>query len=140
MKSSKQRRDEIKSDRKAKKVSRIKRAKRDQLESRMRYMSDSIAAGAVPVNASLLRPNGSYSVPEFLTLGIYLEKGFTCIDCGAEQVWTATQQKWWYEVAKGDLSATATRCRPCRRHERERKTEARRVHLEGVAKRKRPAE
>jgi hypothetical protein len=140
MKSRKQRRDEIKSDRKAKKFGRIKRAKRDQLESRLRYISDSVAAGAVPVNASLLRPNGSYSLPEFLTLGIYLDKSFTCADCGAEQVWTATQQKWWYEVAKGDLFATARRCRPCRRRERERQAEARRVHLEGVAKKKRRAE
>ena len=65
---------------------------------------------------------------------MYLDKTFTCVDCGLEQVWTATQQKWWYEVAKGDVFTTATRCRACRRRERTRKAEARRVHLEGLAR------
>ncbi|MCA9221639.1 MAG: zinc-ribbon domain containing protein, partial [Planctomycetales bacterium] len=30
------------------------------------------------------------------------------------QVWSAQQQKWYYEVAKGSLYATAIRCRECR--------------------------
>lgn len=136
MKSGKQRRSEIKSERTEKKVRRIKRTKREQLEGRLRYISDSVAAGTAPVNAALLRPRTSYSDPEFLTRGTYLDKAFTCIDCGAEQVWTATQQKWWYEIAKGDRFTTATRCRACRRRERERKTEARRVHLDGITQRK----
>jgi hypothetical protein len=37
-------------------------------------------------------------------------------------------------VAKGGLWTTARSCRPCRRRERERRGEARRTHLEGVAK------
>ena len=140
MKSSKQRRDEIKAERTRKAAERSKRAAKERLEARQRYLADSVAAGAVPVNASLLRPSGSYSRPEFLTSGLYLDRSFTCVDCGAEQVWTATQQKWWYEVAKGDVFTKATRCRSCRRRERERQAEARRVHLEGVAKKKRRAE
>lgn len=136
MKSGKQKREEIKSERTKKKVRRINRAKREQLEARLRYMSDSVAAGAVPVNASLLRTDGSYSVPEFLTRGTYVDQPFTCVDCGAEQIWTATQQKWWYEIAKGDRFATAKRCRACRRRERERKSEARSVHLDGVTRKK----
>lgn len=44
----------------------------------------------------------------------YVEKQFTCVDCGSREVWTARSQKWYYEVAKGHISATAIRCRPCR--------------------------
>ena len=39
---------------------------------------------------------------------------FTCRDCGEEQVWTAKQQKWWYEVVGGAIDSTAVRCLPCR--------------------------
>jgi len=49
-------------------------------------------------------------------------------------VWTATQQKWWYESAKGDVWTVAVLCRPCRIRERDRKTAARKVHQEGLAK------
>ncbi|WLD14561.1 zinc-ribbon domain containing protein [Planctellipticum variicoloris] len=55
--------------------------------------------------------------------GYYLDQPFTCVDCGKDEVWTATQQKWWYEVAKGDVFTTARRCRICRRRDRERRTE-----------------
>jgi len=46
---------------------------------------------------------------------------FECRDCGRHEVWTARQQKWYYEVAKGSLYATAVRCRNCRRKRREAK-------------------
>jgi len=55
-------------------------------------------------------PNNSYSPPPT----VYLDREFTCIDCGRREVWTAEQQKWWYEVAKGTLYSTAIRCRDCR--------------------------
>lgn len=86
-----------------------------------------------PVNSALLGPNNSYGIPDYVERGYYLDKPFTCKDCGKQEVWSATQQKWWYELAKGDLWTIATRCRACRRHERERKAEARRVQLEGMA-------
>jgi hypothetical protein len=44
------------------------------------------------------------------------------------------QQKWWYETAKGDVFTKAVRCRACRTKERARKAAARRVHLEGLAR------
>jgi len=134
VKSGRQRRDELKGERKAKKVRRAQRAKREQQETRARYLDDSILAGAVPVNAALLAPGRSRDVPEFVERGTYLDRPFICTDCGKEEVWTATRQKWWYEVAKGEPFTTASRCRACRRRERERKSEARRVHLEGVAR------
>lgn len=54
--------------------------------------------------------NNSYSPPPTF----YADKKFVCVDCGCEETWTAPQQKWYYEVAKGSLYATAVRCRACR--------------------------
>jgi len=64
----------------------------------------------------------------------YIDKPFTCVDCDSREVWTAKQQKWWYEIAKGNVNSTAVRCRPCRKVKQTIKDEARRVHLEGLAK------
>ena len=63
----------------------------------------------------------TYSVPP----AYYYDKAFHCADCGAHEIWTAKQQKWWYEEAGGYFFATATRCRDCRKKERERKVRAR---------------
>jgi hypothetical protein len=45
---------------------------------------------------------------------LYEDVRFTCIDCGREEIWTAEQQKWWYETAKGNIFSTAIRCSTCR--------------------------
>lgn len=90
------------------------------------------------VNAALLRPTKSYGMPEFVSRGHYVDLPFACKDCGKQEVWTATQQKWWYETAKGDVWTTARRCRACRRREQARRTQARQVHLEGLARRHKP--
>ena len=55
----------------------------------------------IPVNETLLAPNNSYGAPDFVQRGYYVDRLFRCVDCGKEEVWTGTQQKWWYEVAKG---------------------------------------
>lgn len=93
----------------------------------------SVTLGTAPCNPALLAPNHSCSDPSFVQCGYYRDLPFRCRDCGRREVWTATRQKWWYEVAKGDVWTTALRCNSCRRKERERRAEARRVHLEGVA-------
>jgi hypothetical protein len=49
-----------------------------------------------------------------------------------EEIWTAAQQRWWYEVARGEVWTTAVRCRAGRQRERARKTGARRVYLAGL--------
>lgn len=125
MKSGKQRRRELaikKEVRAAKRVAREAAAKR-------------VSDGA-PVNYEALAPNNSYSGSEFMRSGRYTDLPFRCVDCGMDEIWTATQQKWWYEVAKGYIFSTARRCRTCRRKERERRNESRRVHLEGVERRR----
>ncbi|WP_240668693.1 zinc-ribbon domain containing protein, partial [Piscinibacter defluvii] len=90
--------------------------------------------GSAPCNPKLLTPPNSYGVPPFVARGYYVDTVFQCSACQKQEVWLATQQKWWYEVAKGNVESRAKLCNSCRRAERERRAEARRVHLEGVAK------
>ena len=92
--------------------------------------------GSAPVNEALLAPNNSYGAPDFVYRGHYLDIPFTCAGCGKEEIWTATQQKWWYEVAKGFVYSIAKLCRNCRRKAREQSAESRREHLEGIARKK----
>ena len=131
MKSTKQRRAEILAHRKERAITGVARASRDPRDL-------VVAAGAntniAPCNPLLLAPSNSYGVPEFVSRGYYVDQAFICTGCQAEEVWRATQQKWWYEVAKGNVESRAVRCRACRRIERERSGEARRIHLEGVAR------
>ncbi len=109
-------------------------ARRESLKARLvAAHAAALLRGRIKVNTALLGPNVSYGLPDYVERGYYLDKPFTCKDCGKQEVWSATQQKWWYESAKGDLWTTATRCRACRRRERERKAEARRAQLEGMA-------
>jgi hypothetical protein len=65
------------------------------------------------------------------TEGFYADQPFFCKDCGRMEIWTAEQQRWWYEEMGGLVETTAVRCRACRIRERERKAEARRVSEEG---------
>jgi hypothetical protein len=75
--------------------------------------------------------HGTFDMPDFVERGFYVDAPFTCKDCGKAEVWTATQQKWWYEVARGDIATRAVRCRPCRRRHREEKAAHRKRSEEG---------
>jgi hypothetical protein len=90
--------------------------------------------GQVLVNSTNLRPTNSYDTPDFVVRGFYVDRPFDCKTCGVAQVWTATQQKWWYEAAKGDVWTVAVLCKPCRRREQARKAAARIMQLEGLAR------
>ena len=121
MKSNKQRRAEIK----AKRLKRAKKQGRVDV-----YKETERPIGSVLADHAALAHNCTYGLlPLF-----YIDKAFVCRDCGKEQIWTAKQQKWWYEIAKGHIDSIAVRCRPCRKRERQRKAEARRVHQEGLRK------
>jgi hypothetical protein len=109
MKSNKQRRAEI--------VAR-RLARADRLRVQMKTPQDArgfaVQPGCVPADTVLLaRLNNSYGLPSF-----YLDRPFTCRDCGAQAVWTAKQQKWWYEVVRAHIDSRAVRCLPCRRARR----------------------
>jgi len=128
MKSGKQRRQEISARRKKLKLKHAVMAKpleRAPMPSRL-----------IPVNEALLAPNNSYGAPDFVGRGYYVDRPFRCVDCGKEEIWTGTQQKWWYEVAKGFVYSTAVRCRICRRKKRDQSAESRRIHLEGIERKK----
>lgn len=85
---------------------------------------------AVMADHSQLSHNNTYDLlPRF-----YVDKLIVCRNCSKEEVWPAKRQKWWYEVAKGNINTTAVLCRECRGKEKERKLEDRRVHQEGLAK------
>jgi putative zinc ribbon protein len=124
MKSSKQRRAEIIAKRR-------QRANKRQAITKEQAQALRPVLGP-PVNEALLAPNNSYGAPDFVYRGYYVDRPFRCVDCGKEEVWTGAQQKWWYEVAKGFAYSTAVRCRLCRRKERQRRDDARRVHLAGL--------
>jgi Probable zinc-ribbon domain len=125
MKSNKQRRAEIMA----------RREKRKALLAKAKAIEPPayafMSGDAEPVDRLLFGPNNSYGWPDFAKRGYYLPRAFTCKNCGVEEVWTASQQKWWYEIARGDLFSVAVRCRPCRAQERERKAAARAAAIAG---------
>lgn len=125
MSSGKQRRAQIKNRRVIRKAKAVEKRSPKPLPT-----------GTTPVNEALLTPNNSYGAPQFVYRGYYLDMPFTCQGCGKEEVWSATQQKWWYEVAKGFAYSTAKLCRACRHEIRARSEESRRLHLEGLARKK----
>ena len=73
------------------------------------------AAGAVAADTALLARinHGCGHLPAH-----YADRAFHCIDCGAQQVWTGKQQKWWYEVIQAPIESRAVRCLSCRRQRR----------------------
>jgi hypothetical protein len=114
VKSGKQRRDKIRAKR---------RARAALLHGLDRFApAHRLPLGAVAADHAQLVHNRTYGpMPRF-----YVDRAFVCRDCGSHEVWTAKQQKWWYEVAKGNIDSIAVRCRPCRAREHERVAEARR--------------
>ena len=133
MKSGKQRRIELKARQQVRQAKRATQALAMQAAEQQLAIEQAAANGVVLVDHAALMPNHSYSEPDFARRGYYLDQPFSCAGCKSPEVWTAGQQKWWYEAAKGGLFTTAKFCRPCRRQAQARRTAARRVHLAGIA-------
>jgi predicted RNA-binding Zn-ribbon protein involved in translation (DUF1610 family) len=72
----------------------------------------------------------------YLKAGWYRDYPFNCADCGKLEIWKATQQKWWYEVAKGGILTVAKRCRACRKVFREKRTDHQNSTLAGHEKKR----
>lgn len=122
MKSNKQRRLEIKAKRR-------KRAEMEATYSIGRVNLSSLYS--IEANQQELLHNNTYGLlPKF-----YSDKPFKCRDCGKCEIWKATSQKWWYEVAKGHIDSTAVHCRECRKTLRLKK-EQQKQHMELMAQRK----
>lgn len=116
----------------SKRASRIKRLTRQSvrrfnarhvlhnLSAQLEELAD--AGQLVLADPSEQVPNNSESAaPTY-----YVDTPFTCVDCGDDDVWTAGEQKWYYEVVKGSLYAGASRCLTCRRQRRSAKQRQRR--------------
>jgi hypothetical protein len=55
-----------------------------------------------------------HQVPKYF----YLDEGRSCVECGNDFVFTATEQRFWYETLKFHFDSVAIRCRACRRRQR----------------------
>lgn len=122
MKSGRQRRDELKARRRTR-AAIARRMVWDPLQAPWR-----LPRHALPADPGKLLHDNTYGPrPRF-----YEDQPFTCIDCGKDEIWTADQQKWWYEEAKGKIASRANRCRECRRARRLRRAQERRAHIEGM--------
>ena len=64
------------------------------------------------------------------------DRWFDCQNCGTRELWTAKQQQRWYEEQGGEIETVAIHCNACRRKERLRRAEARKVHLEGLERKR----
>jgi len=96
---------------------RKKREAKVRKEARLRRterVDVAVIKGAIAADLSQQVPNNSYAAKPLS----YVDQPFACKDCGKEEVWTAAQQKWYYEVAKGSLYGRAVRCRACRKRRR----------------------
>jgi len=98
--------------------------KRREAAARERRRREAALRDAVLVDPTTLVSCNSPVPPDFVRRGYYLDVPFTCASCGSDEVWTASQQKWWYEVAKGSLYSGAKLCRTCRRDARSHKGKA----------------
>jgi len=123
---SKRKKDELNAQRKKQRLKRLDR------DGRLANGVE-MPPGAIPADISQQTPNGSYS-----TLAFYRDLEFTCADCGAQEVWKAKDQKWYYEIAKGLIYSRPKRCRACRKKmraikadQRQRMEEANRARREG---------
>lgn len=88
------------------------RNQRNYLQWELRRTSSSeknLPTGAIRANVDKQAPNNSYD-----TVFFYIDLDFECVDCGSKETWTAEQQQWYYEEAKGPTYAHAKRCQPCR--------------------------
>jgi len=92
------------------------------------------ARGGRRIKADLRKqtPNNSYSQKVY-----YEDIVFTCRDCGVECVWTAEQQRLWYEQWGGPIQSTAVRCRDCRKQLQRAKLEQKKHMYEMAQKKKR---
>ncbi len=63
----------------------------------------------------------------------YYDVEYECSDCGKIEVWTAQQQKHWYEELGKTINSYAKRCQTCRAHINAIKEDQKR-HMEEMAK------
>ena len=50
----------------------------------------------------------------------YIDRPFACRRCGKREIWRASDQKWYFEDAKGHIGARAVACHDCRKAKKQR--------------------
>lgn len=125
---------------KRKKTKKQKREEKEATEILRRRRALILAGKLVPVNRAKWHSYGRLlfiSPPDDSKTPFHYEDlPFTCKDCGKQEIWTARQQKWWYEEIGGSIERTAARCAPCRAKERARKAEVNRLRIEGMERKR----
>ena len=99
---------------------------RKQLRTEQKAARKQPCAQRLPADVSRLVPNNSYGAA---CKQFYEPVPFRCMDCGKEEIWTARQQKRWYEDCQGRIYSTTTRCLPCRIARRQKLADQRCVQL-----------
>ena len=77
-----------------------------------------IPAYAVPGDPSKQVFCAVHNVPKYF----YLDEGRSCVECGNDFVFTAIEQRFWYETLKFNFDSVAIRCPACRRRKRHQRT------------------
>jgi len=96
-----------------------------RLKTGARYKTEN----RIPVNKAKWTGYGSYDVaPEY-----YSDQEFRCCDCDSNEIWTAQQQKYYYEGVRENIYATTMRCRKCRTYNEAVKEDQKR-HMEKMVK------
>jgi hypothetical protein len=110
----------------------ITRSEKRAEQERLELLAGIKAGTLIPVNkAKIYSRSVLPKIPDY-----YRDTWFTCKDCGEKDLWTAKQQQRWYEEQGGEIEAVAIRCRACRRKEKVRREAARKVHLEGLLRKR----
>ncbi|GHT91287.1 hypothetical protein AGMMS49545_06900 [Betaproteobacteria bacterium] len=86
------------------------------------------------VRADVRQWQDIYTLSRRFPDGFYCDTPYICRTCGEVKIWTAPQQKYWFEEKQGRSDSTAVYCPECRETYRQIKTEARRISAEGLAK------
>lgn len=96
------------SNKQKKKLLKAKRKQRTD-NNRINYLNN-LGYGRLSSDHTKLNHINTYAgLPDY-----YEGRDFTCIECGVEEIWTAKQQKIYYEECKGHIDARAIRCKFCR--------------------------
>ena len=107
---------------KQKKKSHVRSFERDMrvqrlVEAGIIKSAEEVPDDAIPAGVDYIqRSRSSYSL--FHRPPYYQDIRFRCADCGSESIWTADDQRHWYEQLHGSPYGTAKRCGECRRKRR----------------------
>ena len=94
------------------------------LKERSRRIRRLVELGAIRDSADI--PENAIPVdPDKLTLGYdgmltktyFIDRNFSCVECGDLQTWFKEDQMWYFEETGASLEKTAVRCRKCRKGE-----------------------